>query len=81
LLTRAGEAALDRLSAAAPELAWYRDRAQIVARVAGTRGGKALKDRQYLQKEYAGTELSQVIAPVTDRVLQRLETILEGLGK
>jgi hypothetical protein len=81
LLTMAGETALDRLAAAAPELAWYRDRAQIVARVAGTRGGKASKDRQYLQEEYAGTDLSHVIAPVTDRVLKRLETILEGLGK
>lgn len=81
LLTTAGEAALDRLATASPELAWYRDRAQIVARVAGARGGKALKDRQYLQEEYAETELSHVIAPVTDRVLKRLETILEGLGK
>jgi hypothetical protein len=81
LLTAAGEAALDRLAAAAPELAWYRDRAQIVARVAGTRGGRALKDRQYLQEEYAGTELSHVIAPVTDRVLKRLEIILERLDK
>lgn len=81
LLTTAGEAALDRLCAAAPELAWYRKRAQLVARVAGAQGGKALKDRQYLQDEYADTELSRVIAPVTDRVLKRLEGILKGRGK
>ncbi|MEG8025945.1 hypothetical protein QP162_19215 [Sphingomonas aurantiaca] len=79
LLTVAGRDAIDRLASMAPELTWYRDRAAIVARVAGTQGGKALKDRQYLQAEYAGTELSHVIQPVTDRVLARLATIMEGL--
>ena len=77
----AGEDALGRITAAAPELSWYRDRAGIVARVAGAQGGKALKDRQYLQAEYAGTELSHVIEPITDRVLSRLAAILEGLDK
>jgi hypothetical protein len=79
LLTTAGEDALGRISAAAPELSWYRDRACIVARVAGAQGGKALKDRQYLQAEYAGTELSHTIQPITDRVLARLAAILERL--
>lgn len=81
LLTTAGEDALGRIAAAAPELGWYRDRAFIVARVAGVQGGKALKDRQYLQAEYAGTELSHVIQPITDRVLARLAAILEGLDE
>lgn len=81
LLTTAGEDALGRITAAAPELSWYRDRAGIVTRVAGAQGGKALKDRQYLQAEYAGTELSHVIEPITDRVLSRLAAILEGLDK
>jgi hypothetical protein len=80
LLTTAGRDGLDRLVSMAPELAWYRDRAAVVTRVAGTQGGRALKDRQYLQAEYAGTELSHVIQPVTDRVLARLATIMEGLG-
>ena len=81
LLTTAGEDALERISAAASELGWYRDRAGIVARVADAQGGKALKDRQYLQAEYAGTELSHVIQPITDRVLARLAAILERLDK
>lgn len=81
LLTTAGEDALGRITAAASELGWYRDRASIVARVAGAHGGKALKDRQYLQAEYAGTELSHVIQPITDRVLARLAAILERLDK
>lgn len=81
LLTTSGEDALGLIAAAAPELGWYHDRARIVARVAGAQGGKALKDRQYLQAEYAGTELSHVIQPVTDRVLARLAIILEGLDE
>lgn len=79
LLTAAGEDALGRIAAAAPELGWYYDRALIVARVAGSQGGRALKDRQYLQAEYAGTELSHAIQPITDRVLARLATIMEEL--
>lgn len=81
LLTTAGEEALGRIAAAAPELGWYGDRARLVARVAGAEGGKALKDRQYLQAEYAGTELSHVIQPITDRVLARLATIMERLAE
>ena len=81
LLTTAGEDALVRITAAASELGWYRDRAGIVTRVAGAQGGKALKDRQYLQAEYAGTELSHVIQPITDQVLARLAAILERLDE
>ena len=81
LLTTAGEDALVRITAAASELGWYRDRAGIVTRVAGAQGDKALKDRQYLQAEYAGTELSHVIQPITDQVLARLAAILERLDK
>lgn len=81
LLTVKGRDALLQLVDMAPELAWYRDRAAVVARVAGTQGGKALKDRQYLQAEYAGTELSHVIQPITERVIARLAKIMEGLEK
>jgi hypothetical protein len=77
LLTRHGRDALETLAAAAPELAWYRDRALLVAEVAGVQGGSKLKDRQYLQKEYADTDLSQPIRPITARVLERLQK-LEG---
>lgn len=81
LLTTMGADALGQISGAAPELGWYRERAGLVARVAGSQGGKALKGRQYLQTEYAGTELSHVIQPVTDRVQARLSAILKGLGE
>lgn len=76
-----GRSAMTSLAAAAPELAWYRERAAVVARIAGDRGGKALKDRQYLQEEYAGTELNHIIVPITERVHERLSAILGGAGK
>ncbi|WP_299851818.1 hypothetical protein [uncultured Roseovarius sp.] len=75
LLTQRGLEAMKSLAKAAPELAWYRDRAQLVAAVAGGRGGTALKDRQYLQKEYAETDLSQPIRSISDRVLERLRNL------
>jgi hypothetical protein len=69
---------MDDLAALAPEIDWYRQRAAIVASVAGEAGGKALKDRQYLQQEYAETALNHVIAPITERVRERLEKISGG---
>lgn len=78
LLTHRGRASMNELAAAAPEIAWYKDRAAVVAALAGEVGGKALKDRQYLQQEYASTELKHLIAPVTDRVRDRLELIKKG---
>lgn len=80
LLTQQGLEAMETLAKAAPELAWYKDRAQMVARVAGTQGGSALKDRQYLQKEYAETDLSQPIRSISERVLKRLNE-LESRGQ
>ncbi|XXY50121.1 hypothetical protein WME91_03090 [Sorangium sp. So ce269] len=75
LLTHQGRKAMLELSALAEELAWYDRRARIVVRVAGGAGGKALKDRQYLQREYATTMLGQIIAPITDRVRRRIDEL------
>lgn len=80
LLTKQGLEAMDTLSKAAQEIAWYRDRALLVAEVAGVQGGSALKDRQYLQKEYAETDLSQPIRSISLRVLERLK-YLESEGQ
>lgn len=76
LLTRSGRDAMERLAGAAPELAWYRDRALVVARLAGDAGGAALKARQYKQAEYASTALGSAIAPITERVRERLDNIV-----
>lgn len=59
----------------APVLQWYRDRAKIVCDVAGTATGGALKERQYMRSQYAGTELGYQIPSITDVVRQRLNAI------
>jgi hypothetical protein len=78
LLTSKGRKAMEDLSSLAPELEWYQKRAEVVVKVAGPMGGTALKDRQYLQKEYADTELNHFIQPITERVHDRLSKMLAG---
>lgn len=80
LLTHAGREAMEKLASAAAELAWYRERAAVVARVAGATGGAALKDRQYLQDEYAATPLKGMIPSIADRVRARLDALTEKAG-
>lgn len=58
-----------------PALAWYSERAALVAEVAGSDGGTALKKRQYREIEYAETNLGGTIPPITSRVRSRLESI------
>lgn len=81
LLTKAGREAMDKLADAAVELAWYRDRAAVAARVAGATGGANLKGRQYLQEEYAATPLKVMIPSIADRVRARLEELSKGAPK
>lgn len=81
LLTETGQHAMGELAAAAPELAWYRDRAAVAARVAGGAGGAALKGRQYLQEEYAATPLKGTIPSIAVRVRARLEELSNGEPK
>jgi hypothetical protein len=73
-LTQAGAAAVAEL-AKDPTLGWYSEQARLVALVAGDDGGQALKDRQYLQATYAGTELGVDIAPIAPRVRERLDAL------
>lgn len=81
LLTKAGRVAMDNLANAAVELAWYRDRAAVAARVAGGAGGSALKDRQYLQQEYAATPLKGMIPSIADRVRARIEALMKDASR
>lgn len=80
LLMAAGRDAMQSLADSAPELAWYRDRAEVAVRVAGGSGGAALKGRQYLQEEYAATPLNSTIPPIEERVRVRLRKIDEGVS-
>jgi hypothetical protein len=74
-LLESGRARASELAAYSSHLAWYRDRAALVARVAGTGSGDDLKARQYAQAEYQGARWGQVIGPIKDRVLKRLEEL------
>lgn len=73
-LTEAGAAAVAEL-ATDPTLGWYAKQVKLVALVAGNDGGQALKDRQYRQATYAGTDLGVAIAPIAPRVRERLDAL------
>lgn len=58
-----------------PSLAWYRDRAQLVMRLAKLRSGSALKDDQYLHPEYKDAPLGTEIPSIKERVFYRLKRL------
>lgn len=71
-LTSAGADAVKEL-ASDPVLGWYARQADLVALVAGDTVGSKLKERQYEQATYAGTELGLDIAPIAEHVRKRLD--------
>jgi hypothetical protein len=73
-LTQAGADAVAEI-ASDPVLGWYIRQAELVAVVAGDDAGQRLKDRQYEQATYAGTDLGLDIAPIAPRVRDRLDFI------
>jgi len=73
-LTAAGEQAVVELTAD-PVLGWYARQADLVALVAGDTVGSKLKERQYEQATYAGTELGLDIAPIAEHVRKRLDDL------
>lgn len=77
LLTAKGKEVCTSAVTQEPILKWYSDRAELVAKVAGDRGGTALKQQQYERKTYAETKYGGVIPPITSDVRQRLEQLKE----
>jgi hypothetical protein len=73
-LTDAGVEAAAAL-AQEPRLSWYTEQATLVRVVAGEDNGSRLKQRQYEQAEYAGTELGLRIGPIKPQVLKRLDSL------
>lgn len=69
----------DRILVEFPILAWYADRAQLVAELAGDRGGAALKERQYEKLTYAETQMGSLIPAITQQVRARLKLVLANL--
>ena len=53
-------------------LSWYWQQAQLVEKVAGTDSGTRLKERQYLQDEYANAVWGTTIGSIGEQVAQRL---------
>lgn len=58
-----------------PTLAWYKERAELVLRLAGLRSGSSLKDDQYLHPEYRDAPMGTEIPSIQGRVLARLERL------
>jgi hypothetical protein len=75
VLTKAGYGVCSTAVTQEPILQWYADRAQLVAKVAGSMGGTALKQRQYQRASYAETRLGGVIPAITDEVRRRIEQL------
>lgn len=73
-LTDAGLQAATAL-ASEPRLSWYTEQVKLVSLVAGDSVGSHLKERQYLQAEYAGTVLGVHIGPIAAQVRERLDAI------
>ncbi|MEB3369962.1 hypothetical protein [Saccharopolyspora mangrovi] len=61
--------------ATAPAFRYYVDRVRLVLDLADGRGGNELRDRQYLQAEYASTRRGSPIATIAERVRDRLDRL------
>ncbi|MFO2168137.1 hypothetical protein QOU18_12170 [Pseudomonas aeruginosa] len=72
ILTKIGYDICSTAVSLEPMLQWYADRAELVAKVAGTLGGTALKQKQYQRASYAETKLGGVIPAITEDVRVRL---------
>jgi hypothetical protein len=74
-LLQAGEDLLLTRLTTQPELAWYVERARLVARVAGDRRGGALKDHQKRLESYRDIRWGERIEPVRGLVQERLDAL------
>ncbi|KWC42410.1 hypothetical protein WL80_12625 [Burkholderia ubonensis] len=75
ILTKLGYELCADAIAQEPVLQWYDDRSLLVARVAGDKGGAALKHQQYQRASYAETKLGGVIPSIAEEVRQRVAAI------
>jgi len=64
ILTVKGAGVCSKAVVQEPVLGWYSDRAALVAVIAVTRGGGALKENQYEQAAFAVTQLGGIIPPI-----------------
>lgn len=78
ILTVQGAGVCSKAVVQEPVLGWYADRAALVADIAGTRGGGALKEKQYEQATYAETQLGGIIPPIGPQVQKRLAQLKQA---
>jgi hypothetical protein len=74
-LLEVGRRRSEELLAEAPELGWYRDRAQLAASVAGATPGPQLKLRQKEQAEYMDAQLGTYIPSIVGRATELLRAL------
>jgi hypothetical protein len=74
-LLEKGRTTVDELIAKAPALGWYVERTRTVANLVDGLGGTGIKERQYLQRDYADTPIGSYIPPITEQARQRLAAI------
>lgn len=65
-----------------PDLVWYGQRTRLVVALAQGTGmsGTALRKRQYLQRDYAGTGINEEIASIAARARRRLQALRTTAG-
>lgn len=74
-LLQAGRAVVREVIREAPVFRYYVERVQLVLALADGLGGSQLKERQYLQREYAEAARGEEIGSVSARARARLETL------
>ncbi|WP_199853756.1 hypothetical protein [Plantactinospora sp. BB1] len=76
-LTRRGRETARSAVTDFPQLGWYGQRTRLVVALAQGTGmsGTALRRRQYLQRDYAGTGIGEEFASIADRARQRLDAL------
>ncbi len=78
LIAKKASVFLDQCVTEHPELGWYRDRMQLVMRVAAGKSGSALKEWQYEHPSYSNTLHGDLIPSIRAHVEQRLAKYLEA---
>lgn len=71
-LTVKGDKVCTGCVAQEPILQWYADRAALIAKLAGQKGGAALKEQQYKRSPYAATKIGGQIPSISAEVKQQL---------
>ncbi|MCA9921459.1 MAG: hypothetical protein KC421_03755 [Anaerolineales bacterium] len=76
-ITQKGMMAVTNILQECPEAVWYKERCNVLHHFFGHLSGRAIKNIQYLEKEYENTPLKQNIPSITKVVKKRFEVIFK----